>query len=106
MTNSCTGCGVCCKLFLINLSQKEYESGSYQTMFFQNDFIESFKQAKKYGAHLLAKKNDGSCIYLNDKKCSIHSTRPFVCRQFFCNSQNKRFSGMVKLIKQVKEKLI
>ena len=31
MVNSCNGCGLCCKLFYINLSREEYESGKFKT---------------------------------------------------------------------------
>lgn len=102
MTNSCTSCGICCKLFLINLSQKEYESREYKTMFQDDGFIENFKQAQNCGANLLAKKTNGDCIYLSNKRCSIHDTRPRVCRQFFCTSRNKKFVGMQKIVDKEK----
>ena len=99
MTNSCTECGVCCKLFYINLSQKEYESGQYQTIFQSESSVENFNQAKSCGANFLAKKADGGCIYLVDNKCSIHTIRPKVCHPFFCTSQNKKFKSMIEIIK-------
>ena len=104
MNNFCSACGVCCKLFLINLSQKEYEQGDYQTMFQSEEIIKNFSQAKSCGANLLAKKVDNSCIYLVDKKCSIHKQRPMVCRHFFCNSKNKKFAAMIEMINQQKSK--
>jgi len=86
MSNSCEGCGKCCQLFYINLSKKEFESGQYLTM------------DQDSSLHLLAKAADGSCIYLVNNHCSIHLTRPAVCRQFFCTSKNKKFQEMIKII--------
>ncbi len=44
MADICTGCGTCCKLFLINLNEEEYRSKKYKTQFdsldFSNDFVE------------------------------------------------------------------
>jgi Fe-S-cluster containining protein len=102
MANSCKSCGVCCSLFLINLSKKEYESGKYKTMFQEFGIIEDFNKAKNCGASFLAKKSDNSCVYLTDKKCSIHADRPKVCRNFFCDSKKKKFVGMIEIIKKFK----
>jgi len=99
MANSCNGCGLCCKLFLINLSKEEYLSGKYRTMFEEHGVMENFGEAKEHGAHLLAQKADGSCIYLEGNECSIHADRPKVCRDFFCTSKAIKFSGMVKIVK-------
>jgi Fe-S-cluster containining protein len=74
---------------LINLSKKEYNLGIYQAKF-QGDNL-----------YLLDQKADGSCIYLVNKLCSIHTWRPKVCQSFFCNSKNKKFEKMIKIIKEV-----
>ncbi|MBI2326346.1 YkgJ family cysteine cluster protein [Candidatus Collierbacteria bacterium] len=99
MANSCNGCGLCCRLFPINLSKEEYQSGKYQTMFEEFGLLGDFIEAKKCGANLLAQKKDGSCIYLEGNECRIHADRPKVCRDFFCTTKAKRFVGMVKIIK-------
>ncbi|MFA6519077.1 MAG: YkgJ family cysteine cluster protein [Candidatus Shapirobacteria bacterium] len=101
MPYSCQSCGVCCKLFLINLSKVEYYSGQYQTVFQEYGIIKNFTQARNCGANILAQHPDGSCLYLKNKKCSIHATRPQVCRQFFCTSKAKKFSAMIQTIKSV-----
>jgi len=98
----CDRCGICCRLFLVNLTEKEYISERYKTVF-DDDFIEDFQLAKKFGANILAQKKDGSCIYLKDNICSIHSTRPLSCRDFFCNSKKERFKDMVKEINEFKK---
>ncbi len=100
MANFCNGCGLCCKLFLINLSKEEYQSGKYRTMFEGFGMIPVFAKVKECGANLLAQKADGSCIYLTGSKCGIHSDRPKVCRDFFCTSIAKRFEKMVEIIKE------
>jgi Fe-S-cluster containining protein len=38
----------------------------------------------KIGTHYLPKKDDGSCVYLIDDRCSIYETRPQSCRNYDC----------------------
>ena len=80
----CKLSGVCCRLFYINLTKEEYSSKTFKTQFEEFGFVENFEEAQEYGANVLSKKEDGSCIYLADNKCSIHSRRPNACRDFFC----------------------
>lgn len=93
---------MCCKLFWINISKDEYESRKFKTVFQEYGFIENFTKAKKCGANLLAKNDQGGCIYLVDNKCSVHATRPEVCKKFFCTSRAKKFNEMIKLINKNK----
>lgn len=99
---SCNQCGICCHLFLINLNKEEYLSGKYKTIFGKEGSFTSFSKAQKYGAHFLAKKKDGSCIYLKNNLCSIHDDRPLVCRGFFCASKNAKYKQMIKEINTAK----
>lgn len=99
MENKCTACGLCCKLFLINLSEKEYKSGKYKTVFRDYGIIEDYKKAVSCGANIIAQKKDGSCVYLKGKLCSIHKTRPKVCRKFFCTSKEKKFDAMIRILR-------
>lgn len=52
--------------------------------------------------HILDKNTDGSCVYLKNKLCSIHASRPKVCQNFFCSTKSKKFQKMVKIISQSK----
>jgi Fe-S-cluster containining protein len=98
----CSQCGVCCRLFLINLNEEEYKSGRFRTVLEEFGIEEGFKDAEMEGANLLAQNEDESCIYLEGNKCSIHEDRPQVCRRFFCTSKNRQFAGMIKKIKEYK----
>ena len=98
---TCDQCGTCCKIFLINLNEEEYRSGNFKTQF--SEFVSDFELASFSGANTLAQKEDGSCIYLKDQLCSIHMTRPLVCRDFFCDTTEERFQGMVHEIRAFKE---
>ena len=111
---TCSQCGVCCNLFLINLSEEEYKSGRYQTMFdeFVHDAEESkilgthemsFEEAEMVGANILKQKENKACIYLKNNKCSIHSFRPKACKNFFCSSEEEKFKKMIKTIKEYKD---
>ena len=96
----CSQCGVCCKLFVINLTEEEYKSRKYKTQFEEFEFVEDFKDAELCAANIITQKEDGSCIYLKDGKCSIHGMRPRACRNFFCTDPN--FESMIKKIKDHK----
>lgn len=95
----CVSCGWCCKLFIVNLTEAEYKSKSYKTMFDQ--FLTDFNEAEMRGANLVAKKDDESCVYLDENnKCKIYNKRPNVCRDFFCHSKEEKFSEMIEKIKK------
>jgi len=88
------------------LSKEEYKSGKFKTELGEFGEFEDFSEAKNCGANLLAKKPDGSCIYLKNNKCRIHTERPKVCRSFFCTTKAKKFQKMVEIIKdEDKEKI-
>ena len=101
----CKLSGVCCRLFYINLTKEEYSSKKFKTQFEEHGFVENFDEAEQCGANILSKNDDGSCIYLINNKCSIHSVRPNACRDFFCTSPEPRFSQMVDMVAKEKAKL-
>jgi Fe-S-cluster containining protein len=98
----CDQCGKCCKLFLINLTEEEYNSKQFKTQFEKFGMIDDFKKAESSGANIITQKEDGSCIYQEHNKCSIHNNRPQACQAFFCKSKNKDFKEMIKMIKNEK----
>jgi len=100
MINKCSQCGLCCRLFLINLSKEEYQSAKYKTQFEEFGFIDDFKKAISCGANILKRRKNGDCIYLEGNNCSIHEIRPQVCKEFFCASKLKKFRKMIKQIKK------
>jgi Fe-S-cluster containining protein len=102
MAGVCFNSGVCCKLFLINLTEKEYNSGNYKTQFGKSVVFKDFKKAYASGVATLKQKKDGSCIYLKNNLCSIHPRRPQVCRRFFCSSKEKKYQSMVTQVKNYK----
>lgn len=104
LIDKCSRCGICCGIFLINLSEEEYKSGKFKTQFENFGLIDDFKKASLCGANILKQKKDGSCIYLKASKCSIHKRRPKVCRQFFCASKLKKFKNMIQQIEKEKNK--
>lgn len=95
-------CGLCCQLFLINLNETEYRSGSYKTEFQELDFFDDFLLAQNCGANIIQQSLDGSCIYLTHGRCIIHDKRPAVCREFFCQGDELKFKEMRKTINNVK----
>ena len=100
MKQNCFQCGVCCRLFQINLNEKEYMSGLYRTQLEKFKFKGNFVQAEKNGITILKQKRGGACYYLKANKCTIHKIRPQVCRPFFCSSKEERFKTMIVAIDQ------
>ena len=105
MVNDCSGCGVCCKLFLINLSKEEYLSNKFRTQFESFGLVKDFMEAEMCGANIITQRTDGSCFYLKDSKCSIHDFKPVACKEFFCNSKKESFKSMIDKINERKLKL-
>jgi Fe-S-cluster containining protein len=101
----CEGCGECCKLFLITLTELEYNSKKYKTQFEEFELIKDFNLAEECGANIIMQNSEGGCIYLNEGLCSIHKIRPKACRDFFCTSKDEQFNEMIEKIGAVKEKL-
>lgn len=100
MIDNCSQCGICCRLFLINLSEKEYRSGIYKTQFEQFGLIDDFSKAAACGANTLKQNENGDCVYLKKNQCSVHKIRPHACRDFFCTSNLKKFRKMIKEIEK------
>ena len=88
---------------MINLTEAEYRSRKYKTIFEQFGFEENFEEAERTGSNILAMHDDESCIYLKEGKCSIHEQRPSACRKFFCDSKNPQFKSMIKKIDDYKK---
>ncbi|TRZ51401.1 YkgJ family cysteine cluster protein [bacterium] len=105
MIDKCSQCGLCCRLFLVNLTKEEYYSGKYKTLFEEFGLIGDFNKASVYGANILKQKAGGSCIYLKTKKCSIHKIRPQVCKEFFCTSKLTKFRKMIEQIEKKRTNL-
>lgn len=100
----CNQSGVCCKLFQINLTETEYRSKKYKTIFEDFDIKDDdFARVELIGANILAQNQDGSCIYLQNNKCSIHKNRPQNCRAFFCTSKDPWFKEMIVLVNNHKK---
>jgi Fe-S-cluster containining protein len=89
---------------LINLDEKEYYSGDYLTVFDALETINDFALANECGANILKQIEDGSCIYLQSDKCSIHERRPRVCREFYCTGTEKEYAGMREIIAKARLK--
>jgi Fe-S-cluster containining protein len=100
---NCIQCGVCCKLFLINLTEEEYKSKKYKTQFDDFELVGDFEEAEMIGANIISQKEDGTCIYQRNNQCSIHKTRPQSCRNFFCTSKDPKFKTMIAKIKDYKK---
>lgn len=100
---NCKMCGVCCKLFLINLNEDEYYSGKFSTVNSEFGHYMDFNEVEKYALNFLEQNTDGSCIYLKNNGCSIHEFRPQVCRNFICTTTDPQYADMVKEINKYKQ---
>ena len=82
---------MCCRDWDVQLSLLEYESGLYQAdkicLLTAKECNEGKNNCIDRIYHL-KKKEDGSCIFLDDNNnCSIYENRPRVCREFNCQGR-------------------
>ena len=91
--NSCR-CGNCCQATIIEVSLRDAErepriaaecGGLY-------DFPDEDGTRQKIGYLLNDKQNRGACHFFDreTRLCTIHPTRPLVCRVFDCNEYEHR----------------
>jgi Fe-S-cluster containining protein len=80
---------MCCRgAFNIDISESEFLSGKYKAHPFcllTGEICGNTKVSCANRKYRLEKKNDGSCIYLDESSmCSIHDHSPMACREFIC----------------------
>lgn len=68
----CGGCRLCCENELVLLEHEE-----------ELDYATEDHPARA-GRKVVAHKSDRTCVYLDEKGCSIHEKRPKLCRDFDC----------------------
>ncbi len=81
----CQGSGNCCvsrgSYGFVYLSKKDIKKLSKELKITQQNFIKNYCQKTDGYIHLKElKKNNGNCIFLIDKKCSVYKSRPIQCR--------------------------
>jgi uncharacterized protein len=72
---SCGTCRACCLRDRIFLHPKEDDHTKYRY------HIERVPEGR---IRVLDRKADGSCAYLSDSGCSIHDSKPYLCKEFDC----------------------
>ena len=89
----CNGCTQCCRgpgrvLFLNPRQPLKHLDVNIITRYYPDS-------SKKYKLFVLKQKDNGDCIYITDKGCSIWDKRPEECRTYDCRrhmaSSSERF---------------
>ena len=76
----CAGCTLCCHRTIIPvIPGEDPDSSTYETEIVN-------------GAHVLAHKPDGDCVYLEVGGCGIYERRPVLCRMFDCRGLARQYS--------------
>lgn len=70
----CGSCNACCRTPSMPVDLKPNEIGKYQAS----------PHPTAQGGYAVDRSEDGSCIYLQNGKCSIYESRPLACRVFDC----------------------
>lgn len=83
-------CGaVCCRFYGVDLYEEERKNGLYEYNFIcslSNEGCTSPGKLCMNRRYVLAKKEDGSCVYLDpNNRCGIYERRPRACRDFQCD---------------------
>jgi Fe-S-cluster containining protein len=79
----CERCAICCgdtknRVRSILLLKIEAERISQKTLKSIDDFAEKIEGFEPY-VYRMKKTEDGKCIFLKDKSCSIYHIRPLIC---------------------------
>jgi Fe-S-cluster containining protein len=90
-------CGKCCESLLIEVSLRDAEREprikELCGPIWDTD-IQLFEGRKEVGGYLLnSRENGGACVFFDrqTRLCTIHETRPLVCRLFNCDIEQERF---------------
>lgn len=80
----CERCGICCgdtrdKVRLILLLKIEARTISQKTLMGVSEFSEQIEGFEPY-VYAMKKTEEGRCIFMRDKLCSIYRVRPLICR--------------------------
>ncbi|MGD2169037.1 MAG: YkgJ family cysteine cluster protein [Chlamydiota bacterium] len=80
---TCTQCGKCCsgENGEVWLTDKDVDLLAKGLKISRQDFLDQYT-SKVFDKILLNKKPNGDCIFLKNKKCTAHHSRPVQCRSF------------------------
>lgn len=94
-------CGKCCESLLIEVSLRDAEREprikELGRPLWDNE-ADLFRGEKIVGSYLLnSSENEGACVFFNrqTRLCTIHGTRPLVCRLFNCDQAQDRFQDEI-----------
>jgi len=79
----CTFCGNCCQLpgGSVAVSEEEIENMANSLNMEVSDFIPNYCTSGT-AKRTLKEQENGACIFLEDKRCTIYEQRPLQCRTF------------------------
>lgn len=78
---------LCCRDWDVGLSAEEHGSGRYEAdvvCVLTEKVCPTPTLPCIDRRHRLGRRDDGSCVYLDDDRCRIYAERPRVCREFSC----------------------
>lgn len=91
--NPCRPCANCCTNVIIRVKEEDILRWKKEN---RQDILLCLEEISP-GAVFMIRKKNGECIFLTEKGCSIHSTRPKVCRDFPKNKAHaEKFSCKLK----------
>jgi len=104
--HSCKQCGHCCSHGSGFLIDKDLKNISEFLKITEKEVKEKYLEEKDmFNTRLLRpklrNKPYGECIFLKDKKCTIHKVKPFQCRVGNCNEHGEQLSIWFMLNYQV-----
>jgi len=76
--NPCWPCANCCTDVIIRVTAEDIGRWKEEQ---RQDILLCLEEITA-GAVFMIRKKNGECIFLTEKGCTIHSTRPKVCRNF------------------------
>jgi Fe-S-cluster containining protein len=78
----CGECTICCQWGGDELIRPELSSE--EALLLKGEVVTRIEGTQVNSVTVLAMKENGDCIYLEDKGCTVYKDRPFICRIFDC----------------------
>ena len=75
----CQACGACCHNKAIEVVPYETTRLAANRRLAVDEFVARFTEEN---SATLRNRPDGSCVFLDEGRCAVHSDRPLVCRMF------------------------
>ena len=77
----CDGCTLCCS---------GAGAGAHRGVFITPAEEGKYEIERRFGRIMIARRENGDCIYLEERGCAVHDDKPLMCQGFDCRALLKK----------------